>query len=125
MPVVLLPAALALSTRRGSEPRAGFRQSAGHRSSRAELAWDRCECRFAPAVATRCAARFVLVGCGLGSTRPQGPARGDRKSTRLNSSHGSISYAVFFLEKKKEEWGRAEVRIMEQEMGDGVDIGER
>src|SRR3989337_3376898 len=28
-------------------------------------------------------------------------ARGDRKSTRLNSSHGSISYAVFCLKKKK------------------------
>src|SRR5207245_4637515 len=27
---------------------------------------------------------------------------GDRKSTRLNSSHGSISYAVFCLKKKKE-----------------------
>src|SRR5438128_7041989 len=26
---------------------------------------------------------------------------GDRKSTRLNSSHGSISYAVFCLKKKK------------------------
>src|SRR5207245_8500580 len=26
---------------------------------------------------------------------------GDRKSTRLNSSHGSISYAVFGLKKKK------------------------
>src|SRR5207245_9861153 len=26
----------------------------------------------------------------------------DRKSTRLNSSHGSISYAVFCLKKKKE-----------------------
>src|SRR6266542_5285258 len=30
------------------------------------------------------------------------PARArDRKSTRLNSSHGSISYAVFCLKKKK------------------------
>src|SRR2546422_3116103 len=29
------------------------------------------------------------------------PARGDRKSTRLNSSHGYISYAVFCLKKKK------------------------
>src|SRR5205809_3493163 len=29
--------------------------------------------------------------------RPQG---GDRKSTRLNSSHGYISYAVFCLKKK-------------------------
>src|SRR5207245_6567118 len=27
-------------------------------------------------------------------------AAGDRKSTRLNSSHGSISYAVFCLKKK-------------------------
>src|SRR3989442_1687989 len=29
------------------------------------------------------------------------PARGDRKSTRLNSSHVRISYAVFCLKKKK------------------------
>src|SRR5689334_24699504 len=28
-------------------------------------------------------------------------AAGDRKSTRLNSSHSSISYAVFCLKKKK------------------------
>src|SRR5690242_21165522 len=28
---------------------------------------------------------------------------GDRKSTRLNSSHMSISYAVFCLKKKKQE----------------------
>src|SRR2546422_1886738 len=34
------------------------------------------------------------------------PLRGteqDRKSTRLNSSHGYISYAVFCLKKKKKE----------------------
>src|SRR2546422_11334726 len=29
------------------------------------------------------------------------PLVGDRKSTRLNSSHGYISYAVFCLKKKK------------------------
>src|SRR5947209_8815606 len=29
------------------------------------------------------------------------PARQDRKSTRLNSSHANISYAVFCLKKKK------------------------
>src|SRR5687768_18257670 len=29
------------------------------------------------------------------------PALSDRKSTRLNSSHGYISYAVFCLKKKK------------------------
>src|SRR5207245_6749146 len=28
------------------------------------------------------------------------PSKTDRKSTRLNSSHGSISYAVFCLKKK-------------------------
>src|SRR5699024_12650206 len=33
--------------------------------------------------------------------RRQRPARADRKSTRLNSSHVSISYAVFCLKKKK------------------------
>src|SRR5207245_11760749 len=38
---------------------------------------------------------------GLGSqTKPKTGER-DRKSTRLNSSHGSISYAVFCLKKKK------------------------
>src|SRR5258707_11834497 len=29
--------------------------------------------------------------------------KGDRKSTRLNSSHANISYAVFCLKKKKEK----------------------
>src|SRR3712207_8512872 len=29
------------------------------------------------------------------------PVDGDRKSTRLNSSHANISYAVFCLKKKK------------------------
>src|SRR3712207_8093155 len=37
--------------------------------------------------------------------RPPAPARdereSDRKSTRLNSSHANISYAVFCLKKKK------------------------
>src|SRR5438128_8459800 len=48
-----------------------------------------------------------------GKRIPQGrPRRGghrcrqeDRKSTRLNSSHGSISYAVFCLKKKKDQSG--------------------
>src|SRR5689334_23952567 len=31
------------------------------------------------------------------------PVTGDRKSTRLNSSHSSISYAVFCLKKKKKK----------------------
>src|SRR3712207_8558298 len=32
---------------------------------------------------------------------PEGFVRADRKSTRLNSSHANISYAVFCLKKKK------------------------
>src|SRR5256886_10415932 len=41
---------------------------------------------------------FVLFG-GRGPDR--GYERLDRKSTRLNSSHSQISYAVFCLKKKK------------------------
>src|SRR3712207_8101864 len=33
--------------------------------------------------------------------RPLASRRGDRKSTRLNSSHANISYAVFCLKKKQ------------------------
>src|SRR2546428_3651873 len=35
----------------------------------------------------------------------------DRKSTRLNSSHDQISYAVFCLKKKKQALGRHAIRI--------------
>src|SRR2546427_4439882 len=41
--------------------------------------------------------RFEIVVVG------HGPAIQDRKSTRLNSSHSQISYAVFCLKKKKKE----------------------
>src|SRR2546430_8371133 len=37
----------------------------------------------------------------LSSQRPPPARPGDRKSTRLNSSHSQISYAVFCLKKKK------------------------
>src|SRR6185312_16999437 len=46
----------------------------------------------------------VGVGAGTVETaqeRDEAHARGDRKSTRLNSSHDQISYAVFCLKKKK------------------------
>src|SRR2546430_8971346 len=43
-----------------------------------------------------------LAGCIPAAHCPRGPAlRPDRKSTRLNSSHSQISYAVFCLKKKK------------------------
>src|SRR2546422_7024618 len=43
-------------------------------------------------------------GAGPLALRPRagGGAAGDRKSTRLNSSHGYISYAVFCLKKKND-----------------------
>src|SRR3712207_7279337 len=54
-------------------------------------------------------AEVVLVtrnGKGLkfreADARAMGRATADRKSTRLNSSHANISYAVFCLKKKKD-----------------------
>src|SRR2546429_1500140 len=52
----------------------------------------RFQCRHPEGGAGHCAAAAGLERQG----RP-----GDRKSTRLNSSHGYISYAVFCLKKKK------------------------
>src|SRR3712207_7282528 len=46
----------------------------------------------------------VALGGRSGRHRPAGPGGRrleDRKSTRLNSSHANISYAVFCLKKKK------------------------
>src|SRR2546422_2096705 len=50
--------------------------------------------RFAPARPSRLRARRH------GAVDPAGDHVSDRKSTRLNSSHGYISYAVFCLKKK-------------------------
>src|SRR5919107_4607027 len=41
------------------------------------------------------------VGCGDSDDTMTTSTAGDRKSTRLNSSHANISYAVFCLKKKK------------------------
>src|SRR2546422_8390893 len=40
---------------------------------------------------------------GCHSNGSSAPLEADRKSTRLNSSHGYISYAVFCLKKKKKK----------------------
>src|SRR2546429_4596296 len=48
----------------------------------------------------------LTISCArrdLRSSQSQRLRRTDRKSTRLNSSHGYISYAVFCLKKKKTE----------------------
>src|SRR5258708_9724361 len=60
----------------------------------------------------------------MGPGRRLGPARrrqqgrphwsaGDRKSTRLNSSHQIISYAVFCLKKKKKKMQSIDQTILE------------
>src|SRR5258707_8982778 len=41
----------------------------------------------------------------------RGPGAGDRKSTRLNSSHANISYAVFCLKKKKNNDSQTRIHI--------------
>src|SRR2546427_1657401 len=46
----------------------------------------------------------LWVGCIAGALEE------DRKSTRLNSSHSQISYAVFCLKKKKKQKRRAELK---------------
>src|SRR2546429_3925569 len=43
-----------------------------------------------------------MLGIGAAAGFTGAPKR-DRKSTRLNSSHGYISYAVFCLKKKKQQ----------------------
>src|SRR5256884_7245606 len=48
----------------------------------------------------RIAVEIVPVSPGVLLEGKRGLGQGDRKSTRLNSSHGYISYAVFCLKKK-------------------------
>src|SRR5256884_3646042 len=58
--------------------------------------------RFTRSISSSVASACSVVGFRLGSTT-------DRKSTRLNSSHGYISYAVFCLKKKHKQKPRADV----------------
>src|SRR5437870_11340193 len=46
---------------------------------------------------------YALVGSCAGRSSKTSWYSGDRKSTRLNSSHVAISYAVFCLKKKKKK----------------------
>src|SRR2546427_7037679 len=48
-------------------------------------------------------ALLQVHGQSEGLCEPDGGGNGDRKSTRLNSSHSQISYAVFCLKKKKKK----------------------
>src|SRR5262245_63561526 len=50
-----------------------------------------------------------------GLSQLSGPGAGDRKSTRLNSSHLGISYAVFCLKKKKQSKQFRRVTLLDVE----------
>src|SRR5574340_1332876 len=60
--------------------------------------------------------------CSAGNNQA---AEQDRKSTRLNSSHQKISYAVFCLKKKKEKGGGGTGETMRKRIEDvkGLGIG--
>src|SRR3712207_7313893 len=80
--------------------RSDGRTHGGHR--RAQAAALRAHAHAAggePPQPRRPAGRPVAVGAR--GDRATGALRVDRKSTRLNSSHANISYAVFCLKKKK------------------------
>src|SRR6266481_8537531 len=70
----------------GRSPQGIGRRRYSHRRGDRRCGWTACRRRSQPPRAER---------------RPVNARREDRKSTRLNSSHSSISYAVFCLKKKK------------------------
>src|SRR3712207_8545181 len=63
-----------------------------------------------PSVGGRRCIPVLCLSCGADGVHPEGVPLSreipvnlrDRKSTRLNSSHANISYAVFCLKKKKD-----------------------
>src|SRR2546422_7765280 len=66
-------------------------------------------------------AAVVVVFATQGRAYLRADTQADRKSTRLNSSHGYISYAVFCLKKKKNKsiarLGRKEQNDNQQQIG--------
>src|SRR5207245_6879199 len=67
------------------------------RSSLPGRGWTGAKAAGAPRSSNRAGRLRSARQCVFGDSHP------DRKSTRLNSSHGSISYAVFCLKKKKKK----------------------
>src|SRR5690349_23958100 len=59
--------------------------------------------RFAPSGPSGHPRKGRAIAYGSTPTPNPSPQGGDRKSTRLNSSHVEISYAVFCLKKKKKK----------------------
>src|SRR3712207_8196058 len=71
-----------------------------------------CTTRRPPTARTSRASRRAATTCPSAAPGPTGCGRAaaDRKSTRLNSSHANISYAVFCLKKKQQQQCRLRVR---------------
>src|SRR5688572_31795274 len=88
----LFPYTTLFRSDRGSHPPRDSRGDAPHRLRRRRTEQVPRENRFGLAQA----GRHVRDPAASGRALP-----GDRKSTRLNSSHSQISYAVFCLKKKK------------------------
>src|SRR5205814_3160042 len=63
--------------------------------------WRNCRPNHAACAVDGAVRRWRSTPRCCGAARPWISAPGDRKSTRLNSSHLGISYAVFCLKKKK------------------------
>src|SRR3712207_8550261 len=78
--------------------RRGDRGVPGRSSRRRRAAAGR-----APPVPGAAAVRRGEGGAAGGGAGAAGGAVADRKSTRLNSSHANISYAVFCLKKKRHD----------------------
>src|SRR5258708_24852961 len=85
---------------------------------------------------SRASRRSLTRGCCLHNAPPEhgvleradaakatGSEAGDRKSTRLNSSHQIISYAVFCLKKKKSDIRREMMVAGRVEVGDLEAVG--
>src|SRR2546427_5808109 len=66
--------------------------------------------------------RFRLFFRSLGNNR-RGQGKEDRKSTRLNSSHSQISYAVFCLKKKKTAIGSNHNPLLIEGVGRPLALG--
>src|SRR5437899_8196632 len=65
----------------------------------ARHSWNHCSLE--PRFSQRHLCSTAISACGGRGRRRFGDGQRDRKSTRLNSSHLGISYAVFCLKKKK------------------------
>src|SRR5258708_14877161 len=96
---------------------AEMRRVKGVTLTETDMQFRKIDSWFASSIGSRIHQSKVISGCGIAATSFQGEEiqkrsypnsfggqhalQGDRKSTRLNSSHQIISYAAFSLKKKK------------------------